>query len=80
MREIRLYGSEGGGMSNHLSLPLSGLKPQKHVFSHTPSCGRGRAMSASGRRSPPPATLTSGRKHRERQKQESCGTGIAPLK
>ena len=24
MREIRLYGSEGGGMSNHLSLPLSG--------------------------------------------------------
>ena len=62
MREIRLYGSEGGGMSNHLSLPLSGLKPQKHVFSHTPSCGRGRAMSASGRRSPPPATLTLGRK------------------
>jgi hypothetical protein len=56
MREIRLYGSEGGGMSNHLSLPLSGLKPQKHVFSHTPSCGRGRRCLPEGKRSPPPAT------------------------
>ncbi len=26
MREIRLYGSEGGGMSDHLSLPLPELQ------------------------------------------------------
>ena len=52
MREIRLYGSEGGGMSNHLSLPLSGqsLRARKAGLRglwHTPS---------------PPATLTLGRK------------------
>ena len=68
MREIRLYGSEGGGMSNHLSLPLSGqsLRVRKAGLAGSlahPFQRKGEAMSALGRRSPPPATLTLGRKH-----------------
>ena len=43
MREIRLYGSEGGGPGNRFSLPLSidPIRPMRGIAGHQRSFNRG---------------------------------------